>query len=237
MGAVANLSVLTIGEIARELAHAPDWLRVCGVDARADGALGLADACARAGINSNEVIEGLAVLGSDIVADARIDLDRLCRFIVLHHHGYVRRSLPVIQSELESLPQSAAVLGGASLWELFAAVPDELLGHLAKEENILFPAIEALAESRRSGVRAAPGAFATLLHPIRAMEGEHTRVEHTLDRMRQLTDGFTPARETSGAVHACYRELRAFDADLQQHVRLENELLFPCALELERVLA
>jgi regulator of cell morphogenesis and NO signaling len=62
-------------------------------------------------------------------------------------------------------------------------------------------------------------------------------VEHTLDRMRQLTDGFTPARETSGAVHACYRELRAFDADLQQHVRLENELLFPCALELERVLA
>ena len=55
--------------------------------------------------------------------------------------------------------------------------------------------------------------------------------------MRQLTDGFTLHRSATDAVSACYRELEAFDRDLQQHVRLENELLFPRALELERALS
>ena len=237
MGAVANLAGLTVGEIARGFAHAPDWLRVCGIDALAHGALPLTDACARAAIDTTEVTDGLSALASDSVSDLQIELDRLCRFIVLHHHEYVRLSLPVVQSMLASLPEAVGSFAGVSLPGLFGAVTDDLLGHLAKEENILFPAIVALAEARRSGRRAAPSAFATLLHPIRAMEGEHTRVQHTIDRMRQLTDGFTPHRSATDAVSACYRELEAFDRDLQQHVRLENELLFPRALELERALS
>jgi regulator of cell morphogenesis and NO signaling len=237
MGAAANLDGLTVGEVARRSAHAPDWLRACGIDPAAAGAVSVLAACADAGLDPRELADGLSTLASEHVADSRVELDRLCRYIVRHHHESVRRHIPRIQAALDSIPPGAAGVGGPALPHLFAGMASDLLAHLAKEENILFPAIEALACARRAGRRSVSAAFVTLLHPIRAMEGEHARVEQVLDRLRELTGGFTCPPVGGERVRAAYRELAAFDRDLQQHVRLENELLFPRALELEHALA
>jgi regulator of cell morphogenesis and NO signaling len=237
MRAAANVGGLTIGEVMHLFAHAPDWLCACGMDPNAAETLSVPAACAAAGIDPRELAEGLSMLASEHVADSQVELDRLCRYIVLHHHVYVRRHTPHIQAALAALPASSASIAGTSLPELFAVLASDLITHLAKEENILFPAIEALAVARRAGGRAAPAAFVTLLHPIRAMEGEHARMEHALDCLRDVTGGFRCPPESVEPLGTAYRELQAFDRDFHQHVRLENELLFPRALELEHALA
>jgi regulator of cell morphogenesis and NO signaling len=233
MTAVANLDTLTVGEIVRAVGHAGAWLRACGIEPLGNESLRLADACAAAAVTPGDVLEGLSALTSEHVADARVDLDRLCRFIVLHHHAYVRDALPELQAAVANL-QPAGAETAARIAQLFAPVPGELTAHLAKEENILFPAIIVLAEARRAGCRPAPGAFATLFHPIRLMEAEHARVEDAFAELRLATGGFTPPGAAPGSIVTCFRALRAFDGDLRRHIRLEDELLFPQALELER---
>jgi regulator of cell morphogenesis and NO signaling len=237
MRAVRQLGGVTVGELARGTAHAADWLRACGIDPGAAGNAFVLVACADAGIDPRELADGLSVLASAHVADAEVELDRLCRYIVLRHHEFVRRHVPHLQATLDSLPARSAVLDGTSLSRLFASMAADLNAHLAKEEHILFPAIEALAVARRAGVRETAPAFVTLLHPIRAMEGDHARVERALDHLRAITGGFMCQPGVDDRVHAAARELDVFDRDFQQHVRLENELLFPRALELERALA
>ena len=237
MVAAAKLGGLTVGEVVRSAAHAVDWLRACGIDPAAAGSLPVPAACAAAGLDSCELADGLSTLASEHVTHSRVELDRLCRYIVLRHHEYIRRQVPRIQAALESIPASPAGATSTSLPHLFASMAFDLIAHLAKEENILFPAIEALAAARRAGGRGVPAAFVTLLHPIRAMEGEHTRVEQALDRLREVTSGFRCPPEGGERLNAVYHDLDAFDRDLQQHVRLENELLFPRALDLDRALA
>jgi len=237
MRAARQLGGVTVGELARGMTHAPDWLRACGIDPVTAGNASVQAACADAGIDPRELADGLGVLASAHVADSEVELDRLCRYIVLRHHGFVRRHVLHLQATLDSLPLHLADLHGTSLSHMFASMAADLNAHLAKEEHILFPAIEALAVARRVGVRETAPAFVTLLHPIRAMEGDHARVERALDRLRAITGGFRCQPGADDRVRAAYRELDLFDRDLQQHVRLENELLFPRALELERALA
>jgi regulator of cell morphogenesis and NO signaling len=237
MEAAANLGGITVGELARRSALAHDWLRACGIDPAAAGDTSVLEACAEAGIDPGELADGLSTLAAAHVGDSRVELDRLCRYIVLHHHGYVRRHVPHIQTALDSLPATAAVAAGTSLPRLFADLAAQLTAHLAKEEHILFPAIEALAVARRAGGRGVAPAFVTLLHPIRAMEGEHALIEHALDRLRAATGGFRCPPESDEGLRAAYGGLDAFARDLGQHVRLENELLFPRALELEHAIA
>jgi len=236
MLSAAHLGGLTVNDIVRTLPHGADWLRVCDIAVRPDDSRSLDVACDAAAVDRREVAEGLAALASDHIPDVHVPLDRLCRFIVLHHHEYVRRSLPRVQAMFASLPADAVIVDRISVPDLFAMVSKELLAHLAKEENILFPAIAALAEANRVGRRATPGAFVTLLHPIRAMEGEHARVEDMLGHIRQLIRE-TDHAEGTPAVQEGYAALDAFDRDMRQHLRLENQLLFPGALDLERALA
>jgi regulator of cell morphogenesis and NO signaling len=232
MSAIANLETLTVGEIVRALAHAGAWLRACGIDPEASGSLHLAEACAAAAVPTREVTDGLSALASEHVTDATVDLDHLCRFIVLYHHVYVRRALEKLETAIARLSPGDGEIA-AAIARLFAPVPDELTAHLAKEENILFPAIVALAEARRADRPTPPGAFATIYHPIRVMEAEHARVGDALAELRLVTRGFTPGEHAPETVAACLRSLDAFDRDLRQHIRLEDELLFPRALELE----
>ena len=116
---------------------------------------------------------------------------------------------------------------------LFERLSSELLQHMNKEENILFPFIEALAGSAAAGQRAPLNPFGTILNPIRAMEQEHLDAGNLLFRIRSLTDGYRPPADACTTYRVCYDGLARFEADLHQHVHLENYVLFPRAIALE----
>jgi regulator of cell morphogenesis and NO signaling len=107
---------------------------------------------------------------------------------------------------------------------------------MVKEEHILFPYIDALAAASRAGGRLPSSPFGTILNPIGMMEAEHRHAGDQLETLRRLTDAYTPPADGCTTYRLCYEELARFEADLHRHVHLENNVLFPRAVELEREL-
>jgi regulator of cell morphogenesis and NO signaling len=189
----------------------------------------------------SEVIDELAALGQppDDVRDWRNsrNLPDLIRHIVTNHHRFVRERIPTIQAWIEKL---ATKHGGrhSELLEirtLFDAVSAEMLRHMAKEENIVFPFMVSSAYDADRRVSGSP--FGTIANPIRAMEQEHREVGDLMARLRALTNGYEAPADGCTTYRVCFAELARFEADLHQHVHLENHILFPRAIALEDALA
>ena len=162
-------------------------------------------------------------------------LSRLIQHIVRTHHQYVRRELP----RLAQMAHKVAGKHGERAPELIAVekmldqLRAEMFAHLQKEEQVLFPFISQMDQDPIAACSTSRGCFRTVALPVSMMIAEHESAEDLVAEMRDLTREFTPpdwACPTNIALHAGLRE---FAADLRQHVHLENDLLFPRAVELE----
>ncbi len=162
--------------------------------------------------------------------DAIPRLAELADEIVATHHAYVRRTLP----RLKHLAEEAVRRDGAKhhfIVELPARLrelEDELIFHLLKEEQMLFPRIKRM---ERMGT--ATPASKPLKGLIERLEREHRNGNDALTKMRRLTGGFVAPSGTSEAYGLLLKSLADFDCDMQQHVYKEDAILFPRALELE----
>lgn len=168
--------------------------------------------------------------------DVRGDLSSLIGHIVGQHHRYVREHQPILAGWLDKLVtrHGATHPELIEIREVFETLSRELLQHMAKEENILFPYIERLSSATPNGPRASlRSPFGTILNPIRAMEQEHYAADNLLARLRALTGGYQPPEDGCTTYRVCFEGLARFEADLRQHVHLENDVLFPGALALE----
>jgi regulator of cell morphogenesis and NO signaling len=232
----------TLGEIVNDDSRAALVLERFGLDYCCGGQQTLAEASADSSLPLAPIVDALAALGAPDPDDADrrwTDLDALARHIIDRHHRYVREMIPAIDTWLAKLvsrhgkrhPELAVI------WQTFSELSKELTSHMAKEETLLFPAISDLAAARRGSGRLPASPFGTVLHPVRAMEDEHRAAGELLGRLRTLTANYTPPDDACTTYRLCYGELQRFQADLVQHVHLENNVLFPRALELERQLA
>lgn len=199
----------------------------------------LGEACAEKGIAASEVLAALAeATGKARAAEdlSRATLTELIRHIVERHHAYVRGELPHLQSMAERVAtKHGPVHPEATLIQRnLAQLAEEILFHLDKEERILFPYIEGLERSRDKHVAPPNGCFGTVENPIRAMIHEHEGAATLLADMRAVTHGFVPWPEACPTTVGLFYGLDAFERDLHRHVHLENNLLFPKAIELEK---
>jgi regulator of cell morphogenesis and NO signaling len=200
------------------------------------------EAAAERGAPIGDVLAALAALGAEGPAEsplANAPLDELTRHVVVHHHRYVRETVPSLTGWLDKL----VTRHGSRHPELeqvrqtFRELCEDLIAHMVKEENVLFPFIDDLARASRSGVRPPRGPFGTILNPIRVMESDHALAGELLVQLRALTGDYQPPDDACGTYRLCYRELEAFERDLHRHVHLENNVLFPRAVELESRMA
>ena len=172
--------------------------------------------------------------GDDISTLAGQSLDRLCQEVLERHHAYAHIAVPRIRGRLAALLEREPGAVDPALPAAFGDLAELLVGHLAKEENILFPALAAMADAERAGSARPPLPFATLLHPIRLMEAEHARLASALDVLTALANDFVAPEGTSDATRRLMMELATFRDQLVAHLRVENDLLFPRALDLDR---
>lgn len=159
-------------------------------------------------------------------------LDELCEYVLDVHHGYAHGALPLIRGHLALLAEREPSFDAVQA--AFTALAAHLDSHLAKEELILFPALAALAEAERQGAGRPPLAFPTVLHPIRLMEAEHVQLTQDLERLRAAAGVAARGAAVSVPGGRVLDELSVFAADLDTHLRIENDELFPRALELDR---
>jgi regulator of cell morphogenesis and NO signaling len=170
------------------------------------------------------------------LVDSVTDIKMLCDAIVDRYHASLQEQLQRIGEELASMSETVASPPLEMLRIAFSELADQLTSHIAKEEHLLFPAIAALSTAVRAGVHRPPLVFATVLHPIRFMEAEHRRIEMALDRLRELARAVMEPDTLTPQWRQCMADLARLDMELREHHRTENEVLFPRALELERLL-
>jgi regulator of cell morphogenesis and NO signaling len=229
----------TLGDIVANDYRAAGVFDRFGLDFCCGGKRTFGEACAAARLDPAAVGAELAKLsatsGADDVPDASWPVEELAHYIVRRHHGYVRQQLPVIGGHLEKLvavhgerhPELRQIAGH------FAELSGELQRHMMKEEQILFPYVQQLAASAEFGLEPPVGMFGSVSNPIRMMEAEHRYAGDELGVIRGLSANYSVPADGCTTYRVCYEALAAFDADLRQHIHLENNILFPGAVALE----
>jgi regulator of cell morphogenesis and NO signaling len=109
----------------------------------------------------------------------------------------------------------------------------EMIMHMQKEEQILFPYIDALDRANKSHGWVEPPFFQTVKNPIHAMMKEHDAAGELVRQIRKASSDYTPPSDACTSFQALYQDLKEFEADLDRHVHLENNVLFPRAVEME----
>ncbi len=237
----------TVRELAVELPGATRVFEKLGIDYCCGGAAPLGDACNAAKVPLDDVVAALERAATETrgrtgtepasaVTDWKTEpLARLTAHIVNTHHAFTRSEL----RRLEQLLAKVCKVHGQNHPELaeinrtFQGLHQELTMHMMKEEHILFPYIEQLEEavSRKRPAPVSP--FGTVQNPIRMMMMEHDSAGDALKRMRELSSNFTAPADACISYQTLYQAFLGFEADLHQHIHLENNILFPRAVEME----
>jgi regulator of cell morphogenesis and NO signaling len=217
-------------------------LEDAGLDYCCGGGKSLHEACLHADVSAEDILKRLRESGRDISPNdanwTSAPLSDLTRHILERHHRYVREAIPRIQtmSEKVGAKHGARHPEISSIRTLFIEVGQEMIMHLQKEEQILFPYIDALEKARSTHSSVEPPFFQTVRNPIQAMMSEHDSAGDLVKQIRKASLDYTPPADGCTSYRALYQDLREFEADLHQHVHLENNILFPRAIELESAL-
>jgi len=121
----------------------------------------------------------------------------------------------------------------AKIEEEFFGVAQEMYAHMQKEEQILFPYIERLERAEEGKEEIEPPFFQTVRNPVHMMMQEHDSAGEALKTMRKLSSGYHAPTDACESYREAYRSLEEFEADMHTHVHLENNILFPRAVQLE----
>ncbi len=202
------------------------------IDYCCGGAQPLGQACVAKNVDPQIILS--EIVNQDSRADVNSEPDwtkatmsALVDNILNQHHEYLRNALPhlgemaekVYNVHGESHPELLNVL------QTFAGIFQELDSHMYKEENILFPAIKRLEQGTMP-----PAAAAQLFGPVSVMEAEHAAVGAELEKLRNLTNNYTPPDGACNTYRGLFAGLEELERDLHWHIHKENNILFPRAL-------
>jgi regulator of cell morphogenesis and NO signaling len=223
---------IPIGEIVADDIRTAGIFTRAGIDFCCGGKKSLSQSCMEAGIDMNSIISELENVTGEPVHYAQNfrewDPGFLADYIVNTHHRYVANALP----ELLFYTRKIADVHGErhpelyEVAELYGQIDTELRQHLLNEENVLFPAVKKMlknpAEEERMIIRS----------EISRMQGEHDFAGGAMDKINQITRHYEIPGDACNTYRVALTGLKSFEDDLHIHVHLENNILFPKALEL-----
>lgn len=228
-----------VKDIALSNPGARQILEDAGVDYCCGGGKSLHEACMHAGAPAEEILKRLRENSEQVspgeAAWVSAPLADLTRHIREKHHRYVREAIARVRPLLEKVKAKHGENHReiAAIEELFLEVGREMIMHMQKEEQILFPYIDSVEKSANGNGSLEPPFFQTVQNPIHAMMKEHDAAGDLVKRIRKASAEYTAPMDACTSYKALYQELREFEADLHQHVHLENNVLFPRAVEME----
>ena len=224
-----------VGEIVAADIRAAEVFKKLNIDFCCAGSLTLERACAKKGLDPAVVMTQVEahLAGKEPIEDkfGKMCLTELADYVADKHHTYVRESAEFIDPLLDKVIR---VHGDNhpelnEVGDLFYASVNELQSHMKKEENILFPLIKALEAGKIKEL----DPQASVKYPIVMMEAEHIEEGNRFERIRELTNDYTPPADACNTYKLTYYKLKEFNDDLEQHIHLENNILFPKSIKME----
>jgi regulator of cell morphogenesis and NO signaling len=226
----------TVREIVQQHPGAVPVFEALGIDYCCGGGKSLEDACRSKSISPEAVLSDLEqALAAKPVEDEQkwqtCSLGELTDHIVQQHHSYATREL----TRLSALAEKVFSRHGDRhphlrlLRDLLNATTAEMLPHMLKEEQLLFPAFKLLEEAG-SGASATTPLIISLAKPVQRLMDDHDDTGEILRSIRQLTNNFEPPAGACMSYQALYHGLSELERNIHMHIHLENNVLFPRVL-------
>jgi regulator of cell morphogenesis and NO signaling len=231
----------TVGEIAAKDLRKAEVFKKYGIDFCCGGKKSLKQACEEKGLDV-AVVEAELENPAPAVQPAndfnRWEADFLADYIYNQHHIYYYNEMPVIKGLLTKVMQHHGTNHPELkyLYSLFAQLVQELDTHFMREEKVVFPFIKALVLAKKSGNFEVLNSQPSLTEPIQIMEADHEAAGDILADMKKLAGNYQAPADACNSFQYLYKKLSELDEDLHQHIHLENNILFPKALKLEKEL-
>jgi len=232
-----TFSSLTLAQIVNNNHQAASIFEKYHLDFCCKGKRSLEQACSEQQLSVSQVADELEdIFAKDnkhqIIEFEKMGLTQLADYIVQTHHAYVKNEMPQIYAYLDKISSKHGDRYPElyKIFQTFAAVKEEMEGHMKKEELVLFPRIkelEKLANNENANLQLNLG---YLQSPIYVMEQEHDHAGALLNDIRILSNDYTPPQDACTTFRLSFAALNAFELDLHQHVHLENNMLFPKAI-------
>ena len=234
-----TLEQLTVGEYVANDFRTAALFSKYGIDFCCKGNRTIEEVCAKKNINpatlEKEILSLLETKNDNAIDFKSWSPTLLIEYIIEKHHSYVEEKIPVLLQFLEKL---CKVHGERhpELFEinsLFKMSAGDLTQHMKKEELILFPFIQKMVKAQKENQPIQEPHFGTVENPIAMMKDEHSVEGERFDKIATLTDGFTPPEDACSTYKVTYQMLQEFEQDLHKHIHLENNILFPKAIQLQ----
>lgn len=235
----AALTGRTVGELAVEIPVSIRVFEAWKIDYCCGGRTPLTEACANAG---KSVADFVAALEKTAVVPERLtrdwsgeNLTALADHICEIYHRYTRDELQTLVPLAEKVqsvhgprrPELARVV------VLLRELTGDMLPHMLKEEQVLFPYVQQLEDAAVTGENPPTPFFGTVRNPVRMMMLEHDRVGELLASLRTVTNGYALPEDACFSYRELYRRLAEFESLTHEHVHIENNIYFPRAISLE----
>ena len=229
----------TIGEMVAEDFRAASVFKKYKIDFCCNGNRSVEEACERKKVTPETIYEELANLPSKNAGETDFrswPLDLLADYIEKTHHRYVEEKSVIL---LQFLDKLCRVHGGRhpelfEINELFTGSAQDLAAHMKKEELVLFPFIRKMIELKRKNEPLTAVHFGTVENPVSMMKHEHDIEGERFRKIAEITNNYQFPEDACGTYQVTYKMLEDFENDLHKHIHLENNILFPKAIELEK---
>jgi len=232
----------TIGQIAVKDLRKAEVFKKYGIDFCCGGKKTVREVCQEKGIDATKVEHELQQVNTNNKTDNNAynewGLNFLADYIVNTHHRYVRKYLP----ELRGYALKVAQVHGDRHPELFEiqklveTINTELSEHMVEEENVLFAYVKKIVNAKNTN-QPLDKEGKDLSALIEGLEKEHDFVGRCLDKIRALSNDYAIPDDACASYKLLFKMIQEFEDDLHIHIHLENNILFPKAVEMEKSLA
>jgi len=232
----------TIGQIVANDYRSAAVFKKFGIDYCCNGNRGINEACKQKNIDLTELryeLEMVLAKPTTETTDYKSwPLDLLADYIEKKHHRYVEQQIPVLKEYLNKINNvhGAKHRELQQIQDLFCESIGELASHMKKEELILFPYIRKMVKVKKGVEILSEPRFGTVKNPIHSMMSDHDNEGERFRKIETLSNNYTPPKNACNTYNVTYALLKEFQDDLHTHVHLENNILFPKSVELEKEL-
>ena len=229
----------TIGDFVAENFRTAEVFKKYNIDFCCKGGRTVEEACDKKKVSPEEIYKELEEVANRKSEDIDFNswpLDLLADYVEKTHHRYVEEKSAMLIPYLNKL---CKVHGERhpelfEINELFIGSAQDLAAHMKKEELILFPFIKQMVEAKKKGEPLPAPRFGTVENPVAMMKHEHEAEGERFVKIAELTNNYEFPDDACGTYQVTYRMLEDFQNDLHKHIHLENNILFPKAIAMEK---
>lgn len=228
----------TVGEIVADDYRTTRVFENHGIDFCCGGKISLESACAEKGIDLATITGELDAVKSEPAGRSENysswEPPFLADYIINIHHTYIKEST----GPLVAYAHKIAEVHGAhhpeviKIASIFDKIAKDLVAHLRDEEEVFFPAIKRVHAAGKDDKAPDEKDMDTIRDSIRKLTQEHEEVGEAIHTIRSLARDYAIPADVCNTFVVTYQKFREFEDDLHKHVHLENNILFPKALDL-----